>query len=73
VRRLEDEKRSLEQKLEEKTAKLNETDRMKQIENLIQSQRWGELGQLAESMKKLSTTMVSTSSNDSSSTKTFRN
>ena len=42
-------------------AKLNDIDRLKQMEDLVQSQRWGELGQLAESMKTLSRTMAVTS------------
>ena len=42
--------------------KLNDIDRIKKMENLVQSQKWNELGQLADSMKNLSNTMEVTGS-----------
>lgn len=43
-------------------AKLNDVDRIKKMEDMIQSQKWNELGQLADSMKNLSSTMEQTGS-----------
>lgn len=45
--------------------KIKEIDRLKQLEDLVQSQKWGELGQLAESMKSLSKVMASTTATSS--------
>ena len=49
--------------IDELNLRLRDIDRLKQVEDLIQTQRWGELGQLAESMKSLSRTMASTANN----------
>jgi hypothetical protein len=39
-------------------------DRLKQLEDLIQSQKWGELNQLADSVKNLSRSMASSTVRD---------
>lgn len=51
--------------------KLNDIDRIKKMENLVQSQKWNELGQLADSMKNLSNTMEVTGSLWGSETNNF--
>jgi chromosome segregation ATPase len=63
---LEDENRKLKSELEILSLKIAEIDRLKQLEDLVNSQRWGELGQLAESMKNLSKTMTTNTSTSSS-------
>lgn len=57
---LENEKQSLKSEIELLSLKIKEIDRLKQFEGLVQSQKWTELGQLAESMKNLSDVMSST-------------
>ncbi len=42
--------------------RLNDIDQIKNVEDLIQTQRWSELGQLAENIKELSNTMKSSGS-----------
>jgi hypothetical protein len=59
---LENKNRQLSNDIEILNGKLKEIDRLKQLEDLVQSQRWGELGELAESMKNLSTIMASSTS-----------
>lgn len=58
---LEDENRKLRADIELLNIKIAEIDRLKQFEDLVNSQRWGELSQLAESMKNLSQSMAATS------------
>lgn len=57
---MEEENRKLKSELEILNLRIKEIDRLKQLEDLVQSQKWGELGQLAESMKSLSKVMSST-------------
>lgn len=56
---MEEENRLLRSEIEVLHIKIKEIDRLKQLEDLVHSQRWGELGDLAESMKTLSRTMTS--------------
>ncbi len=56
---MEEENRKLRSEIEALTLRLSEIDRLKQLEDLVQSQRWNELGELAESMKTLTRTMGS--------------
>lgn len=53
---MEEENRKLRSEIETLTQRLKEVDRLKQLEDLVQSQRWSELGELAESMKTLTRT-----------------
>lgn len=59
--RLEEENSRLRSEIDLLTVRLKEIDRLKQLEDLIQSQRWNELGDLADSMKNLSVMMTTTS------------
>jgi hypothetical protein len=58
--RLEEENSRLRSEIDLLSVRLKEIDRLKQLEDLIQSQRWHELGDLADSMKNLSLMMTST-------------
>jgi len=51
---LEDERVKLNIELDKLQNRLMEIDRLKELEQLIQSQKWTELGQLAENMKSFS-------------------
>jgi hypothetical protein len=51
---LEDERSKLNIDIEKLENRLMEIDRLKELEQLIQSQKWNELGQLAENMKSFS-------------------
>ncbi|CAF0766915.1 unnamed protein product [Didymodactylos carnosus] len=54
----EDSSLSLRSQLQELEARLKEIDRLKSMEDLIQSQRWDDMSQLAETMKTVSHTMA---------------
>lgn len=62
INNLEEEKQRHLSHIELLNTKLNDVDRLKNLENMVQSQRWNELGQLAESMKTLSQNMGTTGS-----------
>ncbi len=51
---LEDERSKLNIDIEKLENRLMEIDRLKELEQIIQSQKWNELGQLAENMKSFS-------------------
>ncbi len=61
VSHLEEANRLLRGEIDVLTLRLKEIDRLKQLEDLVHSQRWSELGELAESMKSLSRTMINNS------------
>jgi hypothetical protein len=65
---LEEENRKLKAEIELFTVQIKEIDRLKQYEEMFQSQKWSELGQLAENMKSLSQTMTSTASSANNTT-----
>lgn len=64
ILRLQEENNRLASEIQLLSVRIKEIDRLKQIEDLIQSQRWNELGELADNMKNLSQVM-STSINRS--------
>ena len=72
VNDLEEENRKLRAEIEILNLKIVEIDRLKKFEDLVHSQRWGELGQLAESMKSLSRTMANSGSVHASFEDTFK-
>lgn len=64
IAELEHANRVLRSEIDELSLKLKEIDRLKQLEDLIQSQKWGELNQLADSVKNLSRSMASSTLRD---------